>query len=61
MFFKRPLLAMERRDYRGTRLKVGRPVRKLLQYFRRKMLMALIRALAIKAVKRDWIMDNFLS
>lgn len=50
---------MERRDYRGTRLKVGRPVRKLLQYSRRKMLMALIRAVAIKAVKRDWIMHNF--
>lgn len=56
MFFKRPLLAMERRDYRGTRLKVGRPVRK---YSRRKMLVVLIKAISIKTVKRDRIMDNF--
>lgn len=60
MFFKRLLLAMGRREYRETSMEVGRAVMKLLQYPRREMLMAFIRAVAVEVVKRYWILDNFL-
>lgn len=61
-FFKTSLLAMGRRDYRGTSVKEGRPFRKLFHYSRTKMLMALMRAVAVEVevVKRDWIKDKSL-
>lgn len=51
---------MERRDYRGKRGKEGRPFRKLFQYTRRKILLTLIRAVAVKVVKRYWVMEKVL-
>lgn len=51
---------MGRRDYRGTSVKEGRPFRKLFHYSRTKMLMALMRAVGVEVVKRDWIKDKLL-